>query len=172
MGQRSSDCESDQEDMETSDVAPDEGEREGGEGITDESATAVETVTVHQAATQTLDFLEPFLEELHSEHLLSKVQNGSFSAFRCTLLLFLIIFRQEVKICHSLGGVLGSNSAFQCQCLTYKSSSCAEIEHLFIYRLLCLLGDPLITHNLSKTTPSSKPTHQQNRKLAERTMVD
>ena len=77
-GQRSSDCESDQEDVETSDVAPDEGEREEGEGITDESAAVVETVTVHQAAAQTLDFLEPFLEELHSEHLLSKVQNDSY----------------------------------------------------------------------------------------------
>ena len=29
-------------------------------------------LTVHQAATQALDFLQPFLEELHSEHV-SKV---------------------------------------------------------------------------------------------------
>ena len=72
--QRSSDGESDQEDMETNDstdIAPAEGER-GEESIMGDSAAVV--VTVHQAVTQTLDFLKPFLEELHSEHSPSKVQ--------------------------------------------------------------------------------------------------
>ena len=60
-----------QEDMETdnsTDIAPDEEEREGGEEKTDESAAATVLVTVHQAAAQTLDYLKPFLEKLHSEY--------------------------------------------------------------------------------------------------------
>ena len=89
--QRSSDGESDQEDMETNnsaDVAPAEGEREGGESMTGDSAAAV-VVTVHQAATQTLDFLGPFLEGLHSEHTPSKVQMiYIISAIRFMVLLF------------------------------------------------------------------------------------
>ena len=62
---------SDQEDMETdnsTDIAPDEEEREGGEEKTDESSAATVLVTVHQATVQTLDFLKPFLEKLHSEY--------------------------------------------------------------------------------------------------------
>ena len=67
--QGSSDHESDQEEMEMSNsvsIAPDEGEREGGESMTDLGESVEAVVTVHQAATQTLDFLNPFLEELHS----------------------------------------------------------------------------------------------------------
>jgi hypothetical protein len=74
--QQLSDRESSQEEKETStnsvDIAPNEGEREGGECMTDLDES-VEVVTVHQAATQTLDFLKPFLEELHSEYSSSKV---------------------------------------------------------------------------------------------------
>ena len=70
-GQRSSNDEGDQEDMETSasaaDIVAPEDERNEGENVADKSSvTAV--VTVHKAATQTLDFLTPFLEELHSKH--------------------------------------------------------------------------------------------------------
>ena len=36
---------------------------------------------------------------------------------------------------------------------------------------MCLLGDPFISHNLTKVTPSSKPPHKQSRELAERIMV-
>ena len=71
--QGSSDHESDQEEMETNNsvsVAPDEGEREG---MTNLGRSVEAVVTVHQAATQTLDFLNPFLEELHSKYSSSKV---------------------------------------------------------------------------------------------------
>lgn len=74
--QRSSDHESDQEEIETNnsvDIAPDEGERGGEESMTDLGEVVEAVVTVHQAATQALDFLNPFLEELHSEHSPSKV---------------------------------------------------------------------------------------------------
>lgn len=74
--QGSSDHESDQEEMETNNsvsIAPDEGEREGGESMTDLGESVEAVVTVHQAATQTLDFLNPFLEELHSKYSSSKV---------------------------------------------------------------------------------------------------
>ena len=73
-GQSSSDDESDSGVMEIgdsgSDSAPSKGGREVGQTVTDESPT----ITVHQAATKTLDFLKPFLDELHSEHTL-KVRN-------------------------------------------------------------------------------------------------
>ena len=68
--QRSSGDESDQEDIEindSADIAPPDGERKETENVIDQSS-AMAGVTVHQAATQTLDFLTPFLEELHSEH--------------------------------------------------------------------------------------------------------
>ncbi len=61
--------------METNDsvdIALNEGEREGGEYMTD-LVESVEVVTLYQAATQTLDFLNPFLEGLHSEYSQSKV---------------------------------------------------------------------------------------------------
>ena len=67
---------SDQEEMEMSNsvsIAPDEGEREGEGSISDLHESVEAVVTVHQAATQTLDFLNPFLEELHSKYSSSKV---------------------------------------------------------------------------------------------------
>ena len=47
-------------------TAKDKKERDEHE-MDDETVTAA--VTVHQAASQTLDFLQPFLEEIHTEHM-------------------------------------------------------------------------------------------------------
>ena len=84
----SSDHESDQEEMEMSNsvsIAPEEGKREGEGSISDLHESVEAVVTVHQAATQTVDFLNPFLEELHSKYSSSKVTiiHCLQSALRC-----------------------------------------------------------------------------------------
>lgn len=48
-----------------------EDKHERDEHIEDDETVTVAVMT-HQAASQTLDFLQPFLEEIHSEHM-SKV---------------------------------------------------------------------------------------------------
>lgn len=67
-----------EEDTEEQKETIDRTETKEEESARDESSSSeLAAVTVHQAASQTLDFLQPFLDELHSEHL-SKVRTWQY----------------------------------------------------------------------------------------------
>ena len=79
-------------------------------------------------------------------------------------------------MCHNSAGVLDSSSVSQCQCFEYsaeiENSNIYKINIIFISRLICLLGEPFVSHNFNKITTSSRSCHKQSRELAERIMVN
>lgn len=76
---RPNDNESDEENMETgqtSDGATAGGEKERAEdSMQVDVSSSTQEMAVHEAASETLDFLQPFLEQLHTEHI-SKVTSN------------------------------------------------------------------------------------------------